>query len=268
MTDKIKTTKLKKHFYGWKADRPDQRDKLFAHIMKIPKKIPESVDLRKYCSKIENQLELGSCTSNAIVGGLEFLEIKDKVHFEDLSRLFLYYEERVIEHSVNYDSGAEIRDGIKALTKWGICGENCWPYDISKFTEKPPAKCYDEAKKHILESYYRILTLAEMKTCLADGFPFSFGFTIYSSFETEEVANTGLVPMPGKDEDVLGGHAVLSVGYDVKKKIFSKSMGSFLVRNSWGTDWGIAGYFWIPMEYLINRYLSDDFWTMRRAENL
>jgi C1A family cysteine protease len=257
-----------KHYMGWRPDKPDHRDKLYKSIMRIPKKLPESVDLRKYCSKVENQKDLGSCTSNALVGGLELLEIKDQVHFEDLSRLFLYYEERVIENSVNYDSGAEIRDGIKALAKFGICSETCWPYDISKFTKQPPSKCYDEAKKHILRSYFRILTLAEMKTCLAEGFPFAYGFTVYESMESEEVASTGLVPMPGKNEQVLGGHAVLSVGYDVKKKIFSKSMGSFLVRNSWGEDWGVAGYFWIPMEYLINRNLSDDFWTMRRAENL
>lgn len=255
-----------KHSFGWRPDTPDLRDKLFKKILK-PIKLPPSVDLRKYCSKVEDQGDLGSCTAHALVGALEFLEIKDRelitseVKYEDLSRLFIYYNERVIENTVHSDSGAELRDGIKTLVKQGACLESCCPYDISKFTEKPHSNCYTEGLKHKVTSYHRILTVNEMKICLASNYPFVFGFSVYSSFETEEVANTGIVPMPNLDEQLLGGHAVLAVGYNDKNR-------RFLVRNSWGEDWGgpMKGYFEIPYNYLADRNLSEDFWNIRKQE--
>lgn len=246
-----------KHRYGWRADLPDQRDKLFAKLIPIPAKLPTSVDLRKICSKIEDQGDLGSCTANAIVGNLETLEIKDNVHFEDLSRLFIYYNERVLENSVSSDTGAELRDGIKALVKWGCCTEKSWAYNIDKFAHKPPQTCYTEAAAHKITSYIRILTLTEMKACLATNFPFVFGFGVYESFESQKVASTGIVPMPQPNEQLLGGHAVCAIGYDDKT-------GRFLVRNSWGTNWGQNGLFTIPYEYLTNKDLSDDFWCIKR----
>ena len=98
-----------------------------------------------------------------------------------------------------------------------------------------------------------------MRICLAEGFPFVFGFTVYESFESQQVSKTGKVYMPKKNEKVLGGHAVLAVGYNDKDKRFT-------VRNSWGTGWGMKGYFTMPYDYLASRYLSDDFWTIRSAE--
>jgi len=197
--------------------------------------------------------------ANALVGALEFLERKDKVHFEDFSRLFVYYNERVIEHTVKSDSGAMIRDGIKTLAKQGVCSEKIWPYKISKFTDRPSAACYRQALKHQIISYYRIHTLDEMLACLAEGFPFVFGFTVYESFESQKVARTGIVDMPKAAEKALGGHAVMAVGYDDKDQ-------RFLVRNSWGKDWGMKGYFTMPYKYVADRNLSDDFWTIRRGE--
>ncbi len=259
---KISTSKggfVGKRVYGWVPDIPDQRDYLLSAVLKVPARLPAKVDLRPLCSKVEDQGQLGSCTANALAGALEFLERKDKVPYLDFSRLFIYYNERVLEHSVNSDSGAMIRDGIKTLAKQGACSEKSWPYVVSKFKTKPAAACYQEALEHQITSYRRILTLDQMRTCLAEGFPFVFGFAVYESFESQEVARTGIVPLPKAKEQCLGGHAVLGVGYDDSKE-------RFIVRNSWGTAWGMKGYFTMPYKYLSNRNLSDDFWTIRRGE--
>jgi C1A family cysteine protease len=221
--------------------------------------IPTRIDLRATCSSVENQGNLGSCTGNALAGVIEFLERKDNVSFAEASRLFIYYNERVIEGTVKSDAGAMIRDGIKTLKNRGVCSETRWPYIISKFAKKPNAACYKEALKHQITSYHRILTLDEMRTCLADRFPFVFGFRVYESFESQEVAATGVVQMPRPGERSLGGHAVLAVGYDDAER-------RFIVRNSWGIGWGQKGYFTIPYEYIANRNLADDLWTVRRGE--
>lgn len=251
----------RKRGLGWVPDLPDQRDFMYGAVRKIPARLPRKVDLRTQCSPVEDQGELGSCTGNALAGAVEFLEKKDKVLFIDVSRLFIYYNERAIEGTIRSDSGAMIRDGIKTLAKQGVCSEEKWPYVISKFSVKPTAACYKEAAKRQITSYERILTVDEMRTCLADGYPFVFGFTVYESFESQQVANSGVVPMPKPKERVLGGHAVLAVGYDDRKK-------RFVVRNSWGTDWGLKGYFMMPYAYLADRNLSDDLWTIRRGEEI
>jgi C1A family cysteine protease len=245
--------------YGWVPDVPDQRDHLFHRVCRIPLSLPKKVDLRPGCSPVEDQGDLGSCTANALAGALEFLELKDKATFKDVSRLFVYYNERVMEGTVNSDAGAMIRDGIKTLNKQGWCSETSWPYDISKFTRKPPAGCYREAMNRQILTYARIQTLVEMKGCLALGFPFVFGFAVYESFESDAVAKTGNVPMPKKGERMLGGHAVLGVGYD-------DSRSRFIVRNSWGPDWAVGGYFTMPYQYLTDPNLADDFWNITKQE--
>lgn len=249
---------MKKPGYGWVPDVPDHRDIMYGVVRKVPAKLPSAVDLRPTCSKVENQEDLNSCTGNALAGALEFLEIKDKVPYIELSRLFIYYNERVIEHTTASDNGASIRDGIKTLAKQGVCSEKCWPYDTSKVSVKPNQPCYKEASSHKITSYQRLQALDEMRTCLADGFPFVFGFAVYESFESEEVKASGVVQMPGTDEKMLGGHAVVAVGYDDSEE-------RFFVRNSWGEDWGMKGYFTMPYDYLTDRNLSDDFWTIRRG---
>jgi len=247
-------------WYGWVPDRPDYRDKLYSAIAAPPKKLPPKVDLSADCSPVEDQGQLGSCTANALVGNLEFLEKKAGHTVSDLSRLFIYYNERSIEGTVGEDSGAAIRDGVKSLVKLGVCSEKKWPYNIAKFTQKPTPACFKDAANHQATSYHRILSLQEMKQCLAEGYVFVFGFTVYSAFETPAVAKTGQLNLPAPGEKSLGGHAVCAVGYD-------DSTGRVLVRNSWGADWGLAGYFTMPYDYISNGNLADDFWTLRAFEN-
>ena len=245
--------------YGWKPDVPDARD--YRIMAPVEMSLPEKVDLRLGCSPVEDQGQLGSCTGNALVGCLEYLEKKDGLPVTDLSRLFVYYQERAMEGTINSDSGAQIRDGIKALATTGVCSEKLWAYDISMFRRKPSKKAYADAKVHTITEYRRLATVREMKMALAAGFPFVFGFSVYESFESEAVAKTGIMPCPGKGERLLGGHAVAAVGYDDQR-------GVFIVRNSWGSSWGDEGYFYMPQTYLANRDLSDDCWVIMRGNNL
>jgi C1A family cysteine protease len=256
-----KSKSVQKLRYGWIPDVPDQRDLLYSAVRPAAIALPPHIDLRPTCPSVEDQGNLGSCTGNALAGAIEFLERKDRVLFVDASRLFIYYNERVMEGTVKSDSGAMIRDGIKTLKNLGVCSETRWPYIISKFAVKPGTACYHEALNRQITSYHRIMTLDEMRACLAEGFPFVFGFTVYESFESQAVAQTGIVPMPQPTERTLGGHAVLAVGYDDGQR-------RFIVRNSWGPGWGQKGYFTIPYEYLANRNLADDLWTIRRGENM
>jgi C1A family cysteine protease len=244
--------------YGWIPDVPDQRDYLFGVRHPLPPAQPTSVDLRASCPPVADQGQLGSCTANALAGALEFLEEKDKVPFSTLSRLFIYYNERKVENTIKTDSGAMIRDGIKTLATYGVCSEKKWPYVISRFAQTPSTACYKEALTHKITTYERLISLQDMRRCLASGFPFVFGFTVYESFESVSVAKTGVVPMPGPDERTLGGHAMVAVGYNDARQ-------QFIFRNSWGPSWGLKGYGWIPYAYLTDRNLSDDFWTVQRG---
>jgi C1A family cysteine protease len=248
--------------YGWIPDLPDQRDHLYAAPQPVLAKLPKKVDLRTKCPPVFNQGELGSCTANAIAAAHQFDQLKQKKPKAFTpSRLFIYYNERVMEGTVREDSGAMIRDGIKSLVKQGAAPESTWPYIVSKFAAKPPKKCYDAGLKNQALSYQRLTpVLSQLKGCLAAGYPFVFGFSVYESFESETVARTGKVPMPdGSTEKQLGGHAVLAVGYDEARQ-------RFIVRNSWGTGWAIKGYCTFPYAYLLDRNLCDDFWTVRVVE--
>jgi C1A family cysteine protease len=218
--------------------------------------LPSEVDLRDACPKVYDQGQLGSCTANAIAGALEYNMIQQKEKNFTPSRLFIYYNERVMEGSVNEDAGAMIRDGIKSVNAQGACPETQWPYRIARFKTKPSKSCYTNALNMKAVKYARVGTLNAMKSCLASGDPFVFGFAVYDSFEDADVTKTGQVPMPDtRSEELLGGHAVLAVGYldNVKR---------FICRNSWGTKWGMKGYFTMPYDYLTDRDLSDDMWKI------
>jgi len=244
--------------YGWIPDLPDQRDHLYAAPVVHLAKLPPKVDLRGKCPAPYDQGELGSCTANAIAGAIQFDRMKQKLKNNFVpSRLFIYYNERVIEGTVQSDSGAQIRDGIKSVAHDGDCPEKEWPYDIAKFAAKPVAGCYKDALRYKALTYQRVVqTLSQLKGCLASGYPFVFGFTVYESFESDAVAKSGALPMPAPKEKVLGGHAVLAVGYDDSEQ-------RFIVRNSWGKTWGLHGYFTMPYAYLTDNNLADDIWTIR-----
>jgi C1A family cysteine protease len=231
-------------------DKHDPRDLPFSTISKAVV-LPASVDLRAAMPPVYDQGQLGSCTGNAIAAAYEFDQMKEKIGVFQPSRLFIYYNERLMEGTVSEDSGAEIRDGIKVINKYGICSETSWPYNIESFTVKPPVAAYSEAAQHVAMAYYRVpVTLNDMKTALASGFPIVGGITLYESFESDSVAKTGKVAMPKKNEKVLGGHAILFVGYDDKSK-------RLLVRNSWGSSWGQGGYFTLPYAYITDTLVSD-----------
>ncbi|RSL16572.1 xylellain [Edaphobacter aggregans] len=246
--------------FGWVPDLPDQRDFLYAAPAPYQANTPKSVDLRKQCPPVYDQGQLGSCTANAIAAAIEFDQIKASLTEFTPSRLFIYYNERSMEGTINSDAGAQIRDGIKSVATLGAPPESDWPYNIAKFTQKPPNAAYTDAKQHLVVLYQRLIQeLNTLKGCLASGFPFVFGFTCYESFESKAVAKSGILPMPGSGEKVVGGHAVVCVGYDDASRMF-------WVRNSWGKSWGVKGYFKMPYSYLTNPRLASDLWTIRSVQ--
>jgi C1A family cysteine protease len=236
--------------------------------------LPPVADLRKKCPPVYDQGRIGSCTANAIAAAVQFTRKLEK-HEPDFmpSRLFIYWNERSMERSVPIDSGAQIRDGIKVINKLGVCPEPEWPYDdtpanaktnlwksTAKPAQRPPAACFTTALNYQSVAYQRVdRSLAQMKGCLASGYPFVFGFTVYESFEGDAVAKSGVLLMPLPTEKTVGGHAVLAVGYNDAKQVF-------VIRNSWGPDWGQKGHFTIPYAYLLDPNLADDFWTIRVVE--
>jgi C1A family cysteine protease len=257
--------------YGWHPDLPDHRDQVYAvpaHVTAAP--IPALVDLRAQCPPVYDQTQLGSCTANAIAAAIQFEQMKQNLPVFAPSRLFIYYNERVIEHTVTLDHGAQIRDGIKTVAAQGVCPETMWPYSDKNtdpkpcptcpYAKKPTPTCYTTATKHTVTTYQRLTpTLDILRGCLASGYPFVFGFTVYESFESQAVAKSGILSLPGPKEKVMGGHAVMGVGYDDSKQ-------QFIIRNSWGTSWGIKGYFMMPYAYPTNPNLADDFWTIRMVK--
>jgi len=219
-------------------------------------KVATNVDLRPQCPNIYDQGNLGSCVANGTAFGIEFDQTKfNLAHEFTPSRLFIYYNTRVIENSVYEDAGANISDSLYSVAKSGACPETLWPYIISQFTVRPSTEAYTSGAKHLVKLYARVLlTLAQMKQCLIDGFPFIFGIDLYSSFW--DVDSDGMVPVPENREILLGGHCMACVG-------FNDATQTFTVRNSWGNDWGDHGYCYIPYSYLTNPSHVFDLWTIR-----
>jgi len=277
----------RKYGMGWIPDYPDFRDytedtQEVKNILKFKsevkgKKLPESVDLREWCSPIEDQGMLGSCTAHAGVGLIEYYERKAFGRHIEASRLFLYKVTRNLM-KMKGDTGAYLRTTMGAMVLFGVPPEEYWPYtdEAKKFDQEPPAFCYAFAQNYQTIKYFRHdpprakpeEVLNKVKTYLSKGHPAMFGFTVYNSIEQAE--KTGQIPFPSPKEKIEGGHAIVAVGYDDRLKIKNKygkneTVGALLIRNSWGKGWGDKGYGWLPYEY-IHRGLAEDFWSILKKE--
>jgi C1A family cysteine protease len=245
--------------YGWKPGLPTHRFPMFSATVEAAA-LPSLVDLRPRCPAVYDQGQLGSCTANSWAAAIEFLILNQGLADFTPSRLFIYYNERALENDVSQDTGASISDGAHVVSTQGSPRENLWPYDIKEFAEKPPQHVYQDALKHLVYGVQQVRQdLTSMKQMLANGLPIIVGFTVYESFESQQVANTGIVPMPGYHELPIAGHAALVVGYD-------DSQRRFIVRHSWGTSWGLQGYFLMPYAYLTNPCFAAEFWSCSRTE--
>jgi C1A family cysteine protease len=242
--------------YGWKPSLPDPRDHV-ADTTTLPV-LPE-VDPRKAMSKPYDQGQLGSCTGNAVAAAVEYDAALSGLKFGTPSRLFIYYGEREIEGTVGEDAGAYGRDGFKLAHKVGVPPEEVWPYDVARFKDKPPVEAYAQAAGHKILSYRAVPRgIKSFKRVLSNRQTIAFGFSVFESFESDEVARTGVMPEPGDGERMLGGHEVLLIGY------LRETPGHALCRNSWGTGWGMGGYFLMPWPVLLDTNLSGDFRTIPR----
>ena len=243
--------------YGWKPSLPDLRD----HIADASElRVNDEVDPRGELPPVFDQGNLGSCTANAVAAAVEYDAKLNGTDPGPLSRLWIYYYERMLEGTApDQDVGAYGRDGFKVCQKIGVPLESSWPYDISKFSAEPPASLRPEALKHRISNYRSVpRNVDSMRAVLSNRQTIAFGFTVYESFESAEVAKSGIVPMPSRGERTLGGHEVLLVGYLRKEPNYG------LVRNSWGDGWAMGGYFLMPWAYLLETHLSSDFRTIRR----
>jgi C1A family cysteine protease len=247
--------------YAWKPDVPDYRDHMLS-LAVVPAALPDHVDIVGKGVSIDDQGQLGSCTGNSTTAALEIVIKAAKVY----SRLFAYYNGRALEGTTASDSGAQIRDVIKGLSSLGCPFESAWPYDISKFAKKPSATAYKTALNVVpkISSYQRVTDLPGVKTALAAGLPVVFGFSVPAYFESQDVATNGWVRMPMQSDQMIGGHAVVAVGYDDRPTEISGQPKPFvIVRNSWGASWGKSGYFYMDQAWFTDpRGLVDDMWVI------
>jgi C1A family cysteine protease len=246
------------HITGWRPDKPDHRDRFFEVVHNMA--LPPSVDLRPLCASIQDQGQLGSCTANAATSAMEFIEKRATADVKMYSRLFLYYTERVKLEGTDphEDSGAQIRDTIKALGYFGSCYETTWPYDVTKFAWSPPKPAWDEAHNHKITGYYRVPSLTGIKQALTSGLPVVGGFSVPANMESDECAQSGIVRYPTPDEEIVGGHAILFVGYDNHNQWI-------IFQNSWGTGWGAGGFGFLPYKFFTTG-LASDFWVIKTEQ--
>lgn len=241
---------------NWKPSPNDPRDLKFSARMPVAISLPQAVDVSTSIPEVFDQGQIGSCTGNAgAMVGLHQSRLQSREILP--SRLMLYFGARELEGSTGSDDGAYIRDIFKAWSKLGVCPETVWPYDESRVLDMPSGEAYEKGKKTLAEAYVALnnANITELKTCLAMGRPFVLGFTVYEKFMYGNWKDT--MPMPGKNEAILGGHAVTCVGYDDSKQ-------AFRIKNSWSTDWKDKGYFYMPYSFITNTQYCSDFWTLQK----
>ena len=251
-----------KYIYNHKKDQEDVRDLIFTSEFHSLNILPIEFDLRTtgFVPPILDQGNLGCCAGNEISNAMKFcLEKEHSVIFQP-SRLFIYYFGRVLDGSPsNQDTGITIRNGLKSIQKYGCCTEiPDWPYDITKYTQKPPLNCIVDAKKHIPQFKYLSVPqdLNSIKQALFAGFPIVIGIDVFSSLESQECISTGVIPVPETtSEQNLGGHCTGLYGWD-------DSTRRFLMMNSWGSV-GQQGWFTIPYDYILNPDLCSDLWCIK-----
>ncbi|CAF0750320.1 unnamed protein product [Adineta ricciae] len=241
--------------------RPELRQSFADHVIYNSNQLPPKVDLRPNMTPVEDQSRIGSCVANTLAGAYEYLTKKANGYDIDVSRLFIYYNARAQDSQSGQltDSGCSMTNGIESLQAHGVCLESMWPYNIENVNMPPYQELYQAADDFkITEAFQLESDLHQMKSCLAQGFPFAFGLKLFTSFD--KASRTGVVPMPDESEqsrESHGSHALLAVGY-------SDQSASFIVRNSWGKYWGDNGYCYIPYDYLANPNFCFDMWTVRQ----
>jgi C1A family cysteine protease len=243
--------------YGWQPQLPDLRDARLS--IPATTALPSEVDLSATpdMPPVYDQGQLESCTANALAAAVDFDNHLQTKQFLTPSRLWIWYQERLMEGHVDQNVGAQLRDGAKVVAKLGVCRESVWPYDPASFAQAPPQQDYTDALQDRVLKYAAVpQDLWSLKSVLASGRPIVLGITVYSELESPQVAATGIVPMPNPGDKVVGGHAVVLVGYN-------DAVDRFLVRNSWGTGWGKQGYFELPYLYVTSPSLAGDFWVLQ-----
>jgi C1A family cysteine protease len=245
--------------YNVRQDPSDWRDLPYTFARQP---LREYVDLRKWASPVESQGHLGSCTGNAVVGAYELLLNKEQPDkFIDLSRLFVYYNARLIENAVNEDVGAYVRDAVKAVQKYGVCSELIWPYHIADYTLTPSIPSYEDASHRNIKNYYRIHTLEDILDALNKEWPVVFSMRVYSQFDDLYYSATTVeMPKAYEEQSPIGAHAMCFVGYDLNKKVL-------IARNSFGTDWGMQGYCYIPFEYARQEVMDSWIFDIELTQN-
>lgn len=233
-------------------DRIDTRD----YIYRAPTSgIKASVDLRSLCTPVEDQGPLGSCTGHAVSSAMEILLKRQRREME-LSRLFIYYHARLLINTVNWDSGAYLRDAVKSVNKWGASNEKLWQYNIREYKTRPSTIAYEDARSRRATEYRRCAGAGDIRAALSEGHPVVIGFLVYSSFMSADTVRRGTMIYPNvRRETMLGGHAVCLVGYDNGRQ-------TFIAKNSWGSNWGDRGYFYMPYKVLEDPRMSMDFWAI------
>lgn len=247
--------------YGWRPDLPDARD-YRKPLVANANALPPRVDLRPLMPPVYDQGAAGSCVGNSVAAAVQFTRRRaNAVPDFTPSRLYIYYNARLLEGATGFDGGAQIRDGIKGVVHYGAPSEDAWAYDTDQVLTAPSTDAYDAGKLDLLLGYQRVNpTVDDLRHVLARNEPFVFGFSVYESFEGPEVAGTGQLTLPTPGEALVGGHAVLGSGYDDSARVF-------IVRNSWGNGWGMQGYFTMPYAYLNDPDLASDFWVLEQMSN-